>query len=255
MTADPRPDNAHEPADALDRAIDDALGSALHARPVDLRERVLARLDESVSPSHAWWQPLLRPALLPAAGAVLLAIGVTTTWQRVDDKLARAGAPRHAASAVGRRSQAAPIFSKTAPARPVVAPRSTKAVAARPPVEPAASSARPAREHRARAADTRIFAASLLDMDAMSAPSIIAADSAVTADDAGPSLPGAPAGDLGDPIKPMPPLRPIVIQVISAAPIIDVPPVSTLAQPVSTLSAGEPSREPSGPGKSGGVRP
>jgi hypothetical protein len=255
MNADPRQDNAHEPADALDRAIDDALGSALHARAVDLRERVLASLDEPVRPSPAWWQPLLRPALLPAAGAVLLAIGVTVTWQHADDKLARAGAPRHAASAVGRMAQTAPGSPKTVPAGPLVAQPPAERAAAQPPVRSVVAAARPVREQRALAADSRIAAASLLQMDAMSAPASVAAENVLMGDDTGPSLPGAPAGDLGDPIKPMLPVRPIVIPPISAAPIVDAPPVSTMAQPVSTISAGELPRDPSGPGKSGGVCP
>jgi hypothetical protein len=256
MRAGPRQDNPNEPADAIDRAIDGTLESALHAHAVDLRERVLARLDEPVRPSPAWWQPLARPALLPVAGAVLLAIGVTITWRHVDDKLARAGAPRSAATAAARRTPAAPALPKVAPARQFVALPATEKTAAQPPVASAVlAAARSARQRRASAADTRVAAASFLEMDAMSAPAHGAVESASKGDDAGPSLPGAPAGDLGDPIKPMPPIRPIVIQPISAAPILDAPPVSTLAQPVSTLSTGEFSRDPSGPGKSGGVRP
>jgi hypothetical protein len=62
-------------------------------------------------------------------------------------------------------------------------------------------------------------------------------------------------GDLGDPIKPMPPLRPIVIRPIVSTPIVEAPPVSTLAPPIEVLpTVGEISRDPSDPGKPGGVR-
>jgi hypothetical protein len=98
-------------------------------------------------------------------------------------------------------------------------------------------------------------------MDRLSRPKGIAAD-AVLADDDEPEsfLPGAVGGDLGDPIKPIPRPRPVVIPPIVMAPIVtapiaDAPPVSTLATPVSTLSTDSSSRDQTGPGKSGGIRP
>ena len=49
MTAGSRRDDEHQPGDAFDRAIDETLGAAMHAHAVDLRERVLSRLDEPAS--------------------------------------------------------------------------------------------------------------------------------------------------------------------------------------------------------------
>lgn len=100
-------------------------------------------------------------------------------------------------------------------------------------------------------------AASLLEMDAMSTPATVAADTVLLGDDAEPApvLPGAVGGDLGDPIKPMPPLRPIVIQPIVSAPIVVAPPVSTLAPAIETIpTVGDLTRDPSDPAKPGGVR-
>jgi hypothetical protein len=277
MTAGSRRDDKHQPGDALDRAIDETLGAAMHAHAVDLRERVLARLDEPVGAMPVWWRFLLRPALLPAAGAALLVIGVALTWQHVDDTLVRVGAPRPTTKVAATRPHAA-AAPKTKPdaARASAAPPSTLGAGVAPAPKAGASGGSETRTSLVRrpfrlrpsgfggqaplvpaaASDRVILAASFLEMDAMSAPALVGAETVLIGDEAEPSWPGAPAGDLGDPIKPMPPLRPIVIQPIFAAPIVDVPPVSTLAQPLSTLpTIGEISRDPSGPGKSEGVRP
>jgi hypothetical protein len=277
MTADLRQDDAHEPADALDRAIDDALKAALDAHPVDLRAQVLARLDEPVDSPRAWWHPLLGPALLPVAGAALLAIGVTVTWLHVDDTLARIGSRRPTASVVRAKPHPATApTTKTDGVRGAVQPSRLASGTAGPPPAAAVASARPFRLRRPdlggqaplppspsglrrtgvpAAAGDRVAAASFLEMDAASAPASSAAAGPSKGDDAGPSLPGAPAGDLGDPIKPMPPLRPIVIQPIVSAPIVEAPPVSTLAPPFSTVpTVGEISRDRSDPGKPGGIR-
>lgn len=256
MTAGSRRDDDLEPGDRLDRAIDETLGVAMHAHAVDLRERVLARLDEPDAVPPARWRFVLRPALLPAAGAALLIIGVALTWQHVDNTLARIGAPRPVPT-VARTRPPAPPASKTT------------AGAAGAPVTPAGSGARAAlpdstlaavalsRERRLPVADHRIAAASVLEMDAMSAPAKVGADIVIPGDDAelASTLPGAMGGDLGDPIKPLPPLRLLVIPPIVVAPILDAPPVSTLAPTVSTIpTVGEIPRDPSDPGKPGGVR-
>jgi len=86
-------------------------------------------------------------------------------------------------------------------------------------------------------------------------PAVVAPD-----EEPEPFLPGAPGWNLGEPIKPIPRPRPVAIPPLVAAPvvvapIVDAPPVSTLATPVSTLSTDNSSRDQTGPGKSGGVRP
>jgi hypothetical protein len=278
MTAGSRQQDSNESRDALDCAIDDALKAALDAHPVDLRAQVLARLDEPVKSPPAWWQPLLGPAWLTAAAAVLLVIGVTVTWQHVDDTLARIGS-RHPTARVALakpHSAAAPTTktdgtrsagqrSNLASGTPAPSPAATVAVVRpfrlRPPgfggqapLPPSPSGLR--QTGVPAAASDRVVAASVLEMDAMTAPASAAAvANSAKGDDAGPSLPGAPAGDLGDPIRPMPPLRPIVIQPLVSAPIVEAPPVSTLAQPFTTVpTVGTISRDPSDPGKPGGVR-
>jgi hypothetical protein len=259
MTAGSRRDDGHKPEDALDRAIDETLAAATRAHTVDLRERVLARLDESADVPAAWWRFVLRPALLPAAGAVLLVVGVAFTWRHVDDTLAGIGAPRPAPTVARTRPNAAAAPTTTRPGtRASAAPPSkvaARSLGASPAVTVAA--ARPTFARPFAAAGQRIAAASLLEMDAVSKPAGVTADTVLLGDDASPTpvLPGAVGGDLGDPIKPMPPLRPIVIQPIVPAPIVEAPPVSTLSSPVSTVpTIGEISRDPSDPGKPGGVR-
>jgi hypothetical protein len=262
MTAGSRRDGAHQPGDALDRAIDETLGAAMHVHVVDLRERVLAGLDQPTGAPAAWWRFVLRPALVPAAGAVLLIVGVVFAWRHVDNTLARIGAPRPASSVARMRPGATAVpKAKVPPTEASVAPPSSHSAGRghRRAAAPAATVAavRPAIERPLPAAGERVAAASLLAKDAMSKPAGVAADTVLMGDDAGTTmvLPGATGGDLGDPIKPMPPLRPIVIQPIVSAPIVEAPPISTLAPPVSTLpTVGDISRDPSDPGKPGGVR-
>ncbi len=255
MTAGSRRDDDLGPQDPLDRAIDETLGAAMRAHAVDLRERVLARLDEPARPAPAWRRFVLYPALLPAAGAALLVVGVALTWQHVDDTLARIGAPRHASTVASTRSRAAVTPKPTSDA--AVTPATAAAAGAAALGTSVAAVARPRRERQVPAGGERLAAASLLEMDITSTTAKIAPDTVLVGDDAPPasSLPGALGNDLGDPINPIPPLRPIVIRPIAPAPILDAPPVSTLAPPVSPLpTVGEMSRDPSGPGKSGGVR-
>jgi hypothetical protein len=190
--------------------------------------------------------------MLPAAGAVLIVLGVGVSWWHVDGQLSRAGAGRGRTSA-GRTDQSRPSSTVAAKrAAPVGAPAPT---AETPPASsPAATGTRI--ERRTAPGDDRIFASSWLDMDRLSRPKGIADDTVVADGDEPESLlPGAVGGDLGDPIRPIPRPRPIVISPIVTAPIVDAPPVSTLATPVSTLSGDNSSRDQTGPGKSGGVRP
>jgi hypothetical protein len=264
MTGSLGRDDSRTDGDALDRAIDDALRAELRGGPGDLRAKVLARLEEPADERTSWWRStLLRPALLPAAGAVLIVVGVALSWWQVDDQLGRIGSGRYLADA---------RLASRSPASGTVARGGSSAAEVRIPAGAPATSASPAASRGAQAASRgprggtvgvdRIFAASLLEMDALSRPKGIAAAGAVAADEDETEsfLPGAIGGNLGDPIRPIPRPRPIVIPPIGAAPIaalpiVDAPPVSTLATPVSTLSTDSSSRDQTGPGKSGGVRP
>ena len=259
MTAGSRRDGEHKPEDALDRAIDETLGAAMHAHVVDLRERVMARLDETADAPPAWWQFVLRPALLPAAGAALIVVGVVLTWQHVDYTLARIGSRQPTASVAraslppspsGLQRTSGPSSSATLKGRPTT-------VHVLPSPLPPSPSALRRTGVPAAAGDHVVLAASLPDTDATSKPAGVAADTVLMGDEAAaaPALPGAMGGNFGDPIKPMPPLRPIVIQPIVPAPIVEAPPVSTLAPAVETIpTVGDLTRDPSDPGKPGGVR-
>ncbi len=256
MTATPRQDDARRSGDALDRAIDEAIEATRRVRLVDLRSQVLARLDNPVSEPPAPRFFVFRPALLPVAGAILLIIGVAITWRQVDTQLSRAGAPPVRTTA----GNVSVPPAKTTTTSPAPALDGTMASATTvPPAPSPAAVAMTRRERRALSGENRIFASSWLATDELSRPATVAADTADTIiagdNDLEPSLPGAPAGDLGDPIAPMPPPRPIVIPSIVAVPIVDAPPVSTLATPVSTLSTEDISRGRPDPGKTGGVRP
>jgi hypothetical protein len=247
-----------QPGDALDRAIDDALAAELRGGPGDLRARVLARLEEPVEDRPSRWSALLRPALLPAAGVALIVVGVAVSWWRVDRDLewAGSGQPR---KSVARTTQPQPTSGLKASKGP--APQVAAAEAGHP-AQASTAVAQPATAER-RPADVRgrVFAASLLAMDAMARPKGVAADTVVAPDEEPESfLPGAVGGELGDPIRPIPKPRPVAISPLVAppivvAPIVDAPPVSTLATPVSTLSTDNSSRGQTGPGKLGGVRP
>ena len=264
MTGDIEPGGSGPKRDALDRAIAAALAAELRGGPGDLRTKVLARLEEPVEdrPSR-WWSTLLRPALLPAAGAVLIVVGVAVSWWQVDDQLDRIGSGRYLGDA---------RLASRSPASGTVARGGSSAADVRIPAGAPATSASPAASREPQAAGRRppvgtrggdrVFAASLLEMDALSRPKGIAAAGTVIADDDEPAsfLPGALGGDLGDPIRPIPRPRPVAIPPLVAAPIVvapivDAPPVSTLATPAGTLSRDSSSRDQTGPGKSGGVRP
>jgi hypothetical protein len=257
MTGSLGPDNSRSDADALDRAIDAALAAELRGGPGDLRTKVLARLEERVEDRPSRWSALFRPAMLPVAGAVLIVAGVAVSWWQVDEQLSRAGAGRSQASsgqAVARHaSGAAAPRSPASQAAPAVANGTPSA-------SPLTAASASGGRRATRGAD-RVFAASLLEMDALSRPKGIAADVVIPDEDEPWSfLPGAVGGNLGDPIRPIPRPRPvaippIVVAPIVALPIVDAPPVSTLATPVSTLSIDNSSRDQTGPGKSGGVRP
>lgn len=249
MTGSLGPGDSGPDGEALDRAIDAALAAELHGGPGDLRAKVLASLEEPVEDRRSrWWSPLLRPALLPAAGAVLIVVGVAVSWWQVDQQLRGAGAGR-----IGQPRASGALTQKT-PAPPAAPVQRGEALTAPSPAE--------GRKPQAVSRDNRVFAASLLEMDALSRPKGIAAAGTVTADEDEPEsfLPGAVGGNLGDPIRPIPRPRPVVIPTLVAAPIVVAPivvapPVSTLASPASTLSIDNSSRDQTGPGKSGGVRP
>ena len=278
MTGSLGPDDSRPDGDALDRAIDAALAAQLRGGPGDLRTAVLARLEEPVGDRPTRWSALFRPAMLPAAGAVLIVLGVAVSWWRVDDQLGRIGSGRYLADArLASRSPASGTVARGgSPAaeeriRSGAPATSASPAASREPqaaLRLKASSIEGARSGQAsrrppvgtRGGD-RVFAASLLEMDALSRPKGIAADAVVAADEEYEQvLPGAIGGGLGDPIMPIPRPRPVaIVPIVTApivtAPIVDAPPVSTLATPASTLSTDSSSRDQSGPGKSGGVRP
>jgi hypothetical protein len=257
MTGSLGPDDSRPDGDALDRAIDDALRAVLRGGPGDLRAKVLARLEEPADDRPSRWSLVLRPAILPLAGAVLIVLGVAASWWQVDEQLRWAGSGRWAASGARTSAQrAAGTVAKRGPA-PQAAPAAAENA---PPVSPLTARSDGDGRRAARGAD-RVFAASLLEMDALSRPKGIATAGTVIADDEPePLLPGAVGGDLGDPIMPIARPRPVVIPTLVAAPIVvapivDAPPVSTLATPASTLSIDNSSRDRTGPGKSGGDRP
>lgn len=253
MSVTPQQDDARRTDDALDLVIDCAIESALSVRPVDLRSQVLARLDPSAPEPPAPRFFVFRPALVPVAGAILLVVAVAITWRHANTQLNRAGTSPVGTTA-GRISP--PPARTTTPPTGVAASDQTMAGATTiPSAQMSAAAAVARRQRRASAAGDRVFATSLLAMDSMSRPKALTADSVIAGDDLEPSFPGAPAGNLGDPIAPMPRLRPIVIPPIVAVPIVDAPPVSTLATPVSTLSTDDISRGRPDPGKTGGIRP
>ena len=257
MTGSLGPDDSRPNGDALDRAIDDALRAVLRGGPGDLRTKVLSRLDEPVEDRPSRWSTLLRPAMLPVAGAVLIVVGVAVSWWQADEQLSRAGSGRGQASSA---RAAAPRASATVATRGPASQAAPAAAVSAPLVSQLAAESNSGGRRASPGAD-RVFAASVLEMDALSRPKGVAADAVVAPDEEPESfLPGAVGGDLGDPIKPIPRPRAVVIQPLVAAPIVvapivDAPPVSTLATPASTLSIDSNSRVQTGPGKLGGVRP
>jgi len=258
MTGDIEPDRGGPKNDALDRAIDEAIRAELRGGPGDLRARVLARLDEPVEDRPSRWSFVLRPALLPAAGVLLIVAGVAISWWRVDQQLSLAGRGQARATVAGA-ARPLPSPGSAAARGPSSLPARAEPGAASP--APTATTASAGDSRRQSPGGDRVFAASLLAMDAARRPKGVAADATVTPDEEpDPFLPGAPGWNLGEPIKPIPRPRPVAIPPLVAAPvvvapIVDAPPVSTLATPVSTLSTDNSSRDQTGPGKSGGVRP
>ena len=257
MTGDIEPDRGGPKNDALDRAIDEAIRAELRGGPGDLRARVLARLDEPVEDRPSRWSFVLRPALLPAAGVLLIVAGVAISWWRVDQQLSLAGRGQARATVVraGQQPPPGPVEARGPSSQPAKAEPGAAS-----PVSAAAGAPAGGSRRQAPRGD-RVFAASLVAMDAASRPKGVAADAVVAPDEEPePFLPGAPGWNLGEPIKPIPRPRPVAIPPLVAAPvvvapIVDAPPVSTLATPVSTLSTDNSSRDQTGPGKSGGIRP
>jgi hypothetical protein len=258
MTGREREDGGRQLADAIDLAIDEAVARSLNAGPVELRETVLAQLECVHEARAAWRVPaiVLRPALLPVLGALLMVAAVATLWQRADRQLSIPSPPAAGAQRThGGRPTAADNLAPRAAAVTDAAPRAGSTTRTLPGCragEGGDSCAAPARPQAARArGETRVYAASLLEMDAASSPTGLRGDE--DEDLPGAAMPGAPAGELGDPIAPMPRPRPIVIHPIATPPIEVAPPVSTLGNPVSTL-ADETGRGPQDPEKPGGVR-
>ncbi len=250
MNGTDRHDDARRTGDALDRIIDEAVEATLRAAPVDLRSPVLAALDEASALPGAEgrrrsWR--LRPALLPAVGALLLVAGVAVLWERADRQLSP---PRpHAAPSAAARLRPGPS-SRPEPAPP----RAASAREARPSV-PGPARVQAAGARRPAPQDARLRAASFLEMDAAADTARATGASVVLADGANSgerALPGAPAGDLGDPIAPMPGPSPIVIRPISTPPIDVAPPVSTLGTPIGAPTDAA-ARDPQDPGKPGGM--
>jgi hypothetical protein len=256
MATSDREDDARRTGDALDRVIDEAVEATLGAGPVNLRTQVLARLDEQIDARPGWRFVVLRPALLPVAGALLLLAGVGLLWQRANLQLGRTGS-RPASTSALRASVGPPgpqATSESAQTNPAV-DRGPAFDSARAGEEPRHTVRAVPRTDRSTS-DSILAAASLLDMDAAGGQGKAAGASVVLVDSDvdEPYLPGAPAGDLGAPVAPMPRLRPIVIQPIATPPIPEAPPVSSLGKPVSTLSDEVP-RDRQDPGKSGGMCP
>ena len=258
MTANTAPHGGRRDEDALDRVLDAALKAELGDAPRNLRAQVLERLEAPVEERLSPLSFLLRPAILPVAGAVLIVLGVAVSWWQVDEQLSRAGAGRGQANS--GRAAAGPRASGTVATRGPASQAAPAAPVSAPPGSPLSARSDSGGRRAGRGAD-RVFAASLLELDALSRPKGVAADAVVAPDDEPESfLPGAVGGDLGDPIRPIPKPRPVAISPLVAppivvAPIVDAPPVSTLATPVSKLSIDNSSRDQTGPGKPGGVRP
>lgn len=249
MTAGRDGEDGRRPGDALDQAIDQALRAEIEAGGVDLRERVLAAIDEPAAPSRPWRRVVIRPAMLPAAGALLIVAGVALMWQRVDRTLAGIGTRQQAAAVVAARPGAADARSSLAPRPSPPIPRPSS-------LAPHPSSPVPA------AAIARVtFPSPPAAAGRVTGAAIVSPESALAEEEADQPVPGAMGGDLGDPIKPIPlprPLapRPLVHAPIVAEPIVAAPPVSTLVQPADAVpTVGEVSRDPAGPAKLGGERP
>jgi len=260
MTGNERQDDARRPGDALDRIIDEAVETALRAESVDLRERVMAAIDGGPDGQRHTWMGgsrrfrlpalLLRPAFLPAVGALMLVAGIATLWERVDQQLSNpvAHSAGHAVSARPRPSRP-PEATGSRP--PAAAPQVASATPAAPITSPNPATKRPV---RTAVRDTRLFAASFLEMDAAAGGGKVTGAALIMSDDdetAEPALPGAPVGKEGDPMAFMPKPRPIVIRPIATPPITEAPPVSTLGKPVGTLTD-DAARERQDPGKPGG---
>jgi hypothetical protein len=244
MTGRTRQDDVRRAGDEFDRLIDDAVESAVHASPVDLRMQVLGRLDEptlSAAPGRSWM------ALLPAAGAVLVVVSVGLVWRHADRQIGGMEPLRTAAATTPGPGARPSMPAAISPPARAAAPEQPTTTAEPDTPGRAGSGAAPARE-------TRVVAASWLAMDAASRPGPVGGASFTTAadDEAGARLPGAPMGNLGDPIVPMPRPRLILIPSLATPPIPDTPTVSTLGTPVGELTIDDVSRGPSDPGKPGG---
>jgi hypothetical protein len=241
MTAGRDGEDGRRPGDAIDQAIDQALRAEIEAGGIDLRQRVLGAIDEPAAPSRPWLRFVLRPAMLPAAGALLIVAAVALTWQHVDRTLARIGTRQQATAVVAARPGAADARSSLVPRPSSRVPRPSSPV-------PAAAIARVTFPPLPAAAGRVTGAA------------IVSPESALAEEEADQPVPGAMGGDLGDPIRPIPLPRPLVLRPLVHAPIVAepiaaAPPVSTLVQPADAVpTVGEVSRDPAGPAKLGGER-
>jgi hypothetical protein len=234
---------AGERPDDFDRVIDRALEAMSHDARVDLRARVLSRLDEAAVPPPAIWVVLRRPATFAVATvALIVAIAVTMTWRQADSGPERdSDKPQPPVQA--RRPEPASIPQNSSAA---AGSRAASVAGAKSELAFEPSVARPA---RSPAVAGRACA---------SLPAELTADGQDAADPAEPvdaRLPGAPAGEPGDPIPLLPAPSPIVIPPIAPPPIVVLPSVVNLGTPVGMLPIIDPARGGPQPGKNGGVSP
>lgn len=234
----------------IDRLIDDGLRAVTRGEPVDLRDSVLAQLDERAEATTSRWPLLPSWAMGFAAGAAVVTVAVAasvTWWTWSHGAGAGAGGGGGTGVGAGNASASARTATGASVATPLVAGAfvSGQVLAA------------PTVAHTVRTAMAAILGSSSTGALAVDASSrrartsgfFASVDMVVDLDDTpGPHFPGAPVAEFGGPLPLMPRPAPIVIP-----PIVTAPSMSEVAAPVSTLSTAS-DRDSSGPEKSGGFR-